>query len=234
MSGRGPVDAARHLSSERLSAYLDGELSAAEAELVERQLEASAEGRVHLDGLRSVVEGLRDLEPAPPPPALDRIVFERVHLEKERKSLLDRLENQLGRFQHQNPTWVLLAVVLALGIFAYFLSWGAHVAQGPEVVVVGAGAGEHVIGTRLEAAGRALFWDGEVWREPGTEGRPERHVVWDGAEAADLRAAHPALGTVDSIDEPLVLLLGEDVVRLTAGEARPPAAGEAERGDGAR
>lgn len=216
-------------ATERLSAYLDGELDAAERDTVEAHLAASSEGRERLEGLRAVVEGLRELEPAAPPPSLDRLVFEQARLERERASLLDRLESQLGRFQQQNPTWVLLAVVLALAAFAYFLALGVHLGDEPDLVVVPAPPGDHVVGTRFEAAGRALFWDGEAWREPGTEGRPVRPVTWGTADAEMLRAAHPALESIERVTETLILELGGEVVALLPPPVAP-AAGDAEDG----
>jgi anti-sigma factor RsiW len=62
----------RHISSEWLSAYLDGETGLAETQTVDSHLAACEPCRVRLESARRLVGGLRRLAPAevPPPPEL--------------------------------------------------------------------------------------------------------------------------------------------------------------------
>jgi anti-sigma factor RsiW len=58
----------RHISSEGLSAYLDGETAPAETQTVESHLAACEPCRVRLESARRLVGGLRRLAPAEAPP----------------------------------------------------------------------------------------------------------------------------------------------------------------------
>ena len=69
------------LPDERLSAYLDGELSAEEAEQLEAELEADPSLRAELDRLNVVVSMLADEGPVRAPLGFHHAVMERVERE---------------------------------------------------------------------------------------------------------------------------------------------------------
>jgi len=212
---------------ELLSAYLDGELPATEAAVLEARLEQDRSVRERLRGLRQVVEGLHRYQPPPMPPTLDLVVARRIALERDRVNVLDRLERGLSPLRRHNPILPLFAVVIALAFVGYALSLAvARVERGrTEVVVVGAplqAPGGHVIGTRLELAARVFRWTGVLWRQRGVEGAAAREV--DAATAAG-RAwleTHPALRPLADLDAPVMIELDGQrlLIRPAAASAR--------------
>jgi hypothetical protein len=72
-----------HISSESLSAYLDGETGASEAQRLAGHLAACAPCRSRLEATRRLVGGLRRTAPAPPPAELAARIRERVAAEAQ-------------------------------------------------------------------------------------------------------------------------------------------------------
>ena len=70
-----------HISSEALSAYLDGEAAPAEQRRLAAHLAACVHCHSRLAATRRLVGGLRSLAPAPPPPELAALVRSRVAAE---------------------------------------------------------------------------------------------------------------------------------------------------------
>ena len=64
---RNPLLRRHPFGEEDLSSYLDGRLSPTESTRLEEHLISCEPCRRHLEGLRAVVEGLRDLPSAPAP-----------------------------------------------------------------------------------------------------------------------------------------------------------------------
>ncbi|HEX2251975.1 MAG TPA: zf-HC2 domain-containing protein [Thermoanaerobaculia bacterium] len=115
---------ALHLENDLLSAYLDGEVPAADARALEDHLAACAGCRARLDGLRRAVGALARLERAAPPPLLAHQVERRVALEGRRAGLTERLENRLQGLTLQSPMVVAFTVVLALAVIVYLFAQG--------------------------------------------------------------------------------------------------------------
>jgi len=67
-----------HISSEALSAYLDGETGPAEAKRLAAHLAACAHCSTRLEATRRLIGGLRRLAPAAPPPDLAALVRARI------------------------------------------------------------------------------------------------------------------------------------------------------------
>lgn len=204
---------------EQLSAYLDGELPSDQAEAVEARLANDSSTRLHLEGLRRVVDGLRQNEPPPPPPTLHHAVAHRIEIERQRVSFLDRVEASLSPLSRSNPLLPMFAVILVLAISVYSLAVLIERAgrEDVEVVVVGgdaAATGGHVVGTRLEAANRALFWDGQRWRQQAAPEAADRSVDLDSPEGEALLAAHPPLRELAELDSPALVLVGDEALLL--------------------
>ena len=114
----------RQVSSELLSAYLDGELDPQEEARVERLIEDDAEIQSRLEGMRSIVSNLRHLEHLKPPPTLGQDVARRIALDGERRSLLDRVEAGLEGTQLQSNTFLMFALIIALAVIVLFFAFG--------------------------------------------------------------------------------------------------------------
>ncbi len=209
--------------TERLSAYLDGELSAAEIQALEAELEQDRRTRERLEGLRRVVDGLRQAEPPPPPPpTLHHAVARHIAIERERVSFLDRLEQSLSPLRRHNPILPMFAVVISLSLAVYFLSvLFARAEQGEtSLVMVGAeseGEGGHVVGDRIEIASRALYWTGRVWRERGVVDEASREIALGSPEGRAWLDEHPDLAALVDLDAPALIRL-DDALLLV----RPP------------
>lgn len=106
--------------TEMLSAYVDGELSRAEIERVERLLESDPAARQQLEGMRSVVHNLGHLQRMAPPSTLGQDVARRIALASERRSLLDRIEDGLAGSQRHSNLFMMFALVFALSIITFF------------------------------------------------------------------------------------------------------------------
>ncbi len=111
-----------HADVEILSAYLDRELTASEAERLEDHLRDCSRCRNRLDSLSSVVTGLHRLERVEVPSVLTSKVRRRVALERQDRALgswLDRLERRLAGMRLDSATFTLAAVILALAAISY-------------------------------------------------------------------------------------------------------------------
>jgi anti-sigma factor RsiW len=210
-------------ATERLSAYLDGELTPAEAQVLETQLARDRHTRERLEGLRRVVDGLRQAEPPPaPPPTLHHAVARHIAIERDRTSFLDRMEQSLSPLRRYNPVLPMFALVISLSLAVYFLSVLFARAERAEtaVVLVGAeteGEGGHVVGDRIEVAGRALHWTGALWRQRGVVGEATREVLLESRQGRDWLDQHPELVSLATLDAPALILLADERILV-----RPP------------
>lgn len=196
---------------ELLSAYLDGELPPERERTVEEHLAACPGCRSELDGLRSVVEHLRRLERAAPPPVLGQAVARRVALEGRPRNLVERLEAALRRLPVDPATLVTFGVVVALAaILALFLA-GLQESErrpispaDPDTGVSGLEVVTVVVG------GRTFDRDGALWRERGA-GSPVATLPAGSPEAEAILDAEPRLRR---------LLPGTDALVLRAPDGR--------------
>lgn len=213
----------RHLSSERLSAYLDHELSAAELVRVEDHLEACPSCRAHLDSLSRVVHRLQGLERAAPPPLLAEQVARRVALEGRPKSLLERLERRLSGQPIHNQVFHLFALVLTLAMVLYIFAQGQELIErrripvrvaSPEASAEFTRQHEIAIGLRSEVADRVFTRQGEGWREQGVTGEPEASLAASSPEGLEILDRHPELAVMLGSGGTVVLRDGERVVEV--------------------
>lgn len=125
-----------HPSVERLSAYLDEQLAGAERRRLELHLEACSQCHRRLQGMRRVVARLRTLDRQAPPPYLGFLLRRSAALEAKRPTLVERLEASAKRFTLHAAVAPVFAVVLALGLIIYLLSWGIHQQEQGHVPVI--------------------------------------------------------------------------------------------------
>lgn len=210
------------ITPNQLSAYLDGELSTSEARALERRLESDAEGRERLEGMRSVIDGLRGLEPISPPPTLDHMVARQIALEKDRHGMLDQLEARLDVLNRHNPMLALFGVVIALGLFILMFSQALQRKKEAPTQVEWVfpdqspdARARHIDGTRLELFDRVFFWAEDVWRERGIdEGAAEQVIDLATEQGRDWLAAHPDLAALAGAEDPVVLVVDGVVVHV--------------------
>lgn len=210
------------ITPDQLSAYLDGELSKSEARALERRLENDAEGRERLEGMRGVVDGLRGLEPISPPPTLDHMVARQIALEKDRRGMLDQLEARLDVLNRHNPMLALFGVVIALGLFILMFSQALQRKKEAPTQVEWVfpdqspdARARHIDGTRLELLDRVFFWAEDAWRERGiAQGATEQLIDLATPEGRAWLAEHPDLAVLEGADDPVVLVVGGDIVRV--------------------
>lgn len=205
-------------ATEQLSAYIDGELPAEEVGDVEALLANDASAQRRLEGLRKVVDGLRQTEPPPPPPpTLHHAVARRIALERERVPFLDRFETSLSPLARHNPMMPMFAVILLLAIAIYCLAILIERADRNDIEVVVVGStetGTTMIGTRIEIANRVLFWDGALWREHDTPADADRTVALDSDEANALLSSDPNLAALVDLEAPALIWLGGEALRI--------------------
>lgn len=212
-----------HATTDLLSAYLDGELSAGDGARIEEHLGRCPSCRAELDSLRRVVDSLRHLERIAPPPALAQHVVRRVALEGTRPSLLARFEDEVERLRPRIAILTPFAVVFALATILYFFAHTlAEVENRPPTIVIPPpeaarafiepGAGE-ATGALIEAVrtagGRSFRRVGDAWLEADlpADAAP-REIAAGSAEAAGLRRTHPWLDEMLA-DAPEVVLVHE-------------------------
>lgn len=121
-----------HADAEILSAYLDRELPAREAERLESHLRDCPPCREHLDSLRRVVKGLQRMERVAAPSLVASQVRRRVALESEKQgweAWVDRLERRLSGLGLDSIVFTTAAVVLALAAMSYLFVEGLERAE---------------------------------------------------------------------------------------------------------
>ncbi|MEM7483029.1 MAG: zf-HC2 domain-containing protein [Acidobacteriota bacterium] len=199
-----------HASTDLLSAYLDGELSADDSQRIAEHVADCPACRADLASLRRVIDRLRRVERAAPPPVLAQHVQRRVALEGRPQGLVDRLENRLGRFGGDSSILSMLGVILALLLFIYLFSVGVERERGrSETVIVpvpdaywpedAPAAGAERPTTRSHLAGERTFhWSSDRrWVEQTGKGLTDREasqeLLWP-----DALAAYPWLAELPS------------------------------------
>lgn len=165
-----------HLDVETLSSYLDSEMSHRERDQVEEHLEHCDDCQERLSGLEKVVGNLRALERLAPPPHLGTHLHRLAAVQASQPSLIERLEQRVSRFNLQSALAPVFAVVVALILIIYMLSWGLHrqatgripVHLEPETSRV---ASDDTPSSR-QIAGRTFDLHDGVWIEQGLVNEP--------------------------------------------------------------
>lgn len=125
-----------HPRVESLSAYMDEQLAETERRRLEQHLETCSECHRRLQGMRRVVERLQTLDRQAPPPYLGYQLRRLAAVEAQRPALVEKLEAGARRFTSQAAVVPVFAVVLALCLIIYLLSWGVHQQEQRRVPVI--------------------------------------------------------------------------------------------------
>lgn len=125
-----------HPSVELLSTYLDAGLAEGERRQLESHLEKCSKCNQRLQGMRRVMQRLETLDEQAPPPQLGFQLRRLAAQQASRSTLVDRLEKGARRFTVQATVAPVFAVVLALALIIYMLSWGIHRQEHGNVPVI--------------------------------------------------------------------------------------------------
>lgn len=223
----------RHATVEKLSEYLDDELTAAERGRVESHLEECGACRDHLAGLRRVVGRLEVLRRAAPPAHLGQQIEHRVRLETRRPRFQETLERGLDFFGSQSTLAPAFALVVALAAILYMFSWGVERYREPGTQIVietpsgRAAAGEVAEATTRRLGGRDFERLAGAWVERGSESEPvAERLDLSALDAATLGREHPGLAPFAALGG--VVRLRRDGVLLEVVFPPPPAGPEAQ------
>ena len=213
----------QHAPTELLSAFLDGELPAGDGRSVEEHLTRCPSCRAELASLTRVVESLRRLERAAPPPALAQHVQRRIALATPRANALGRLEDELTRLRPLIAILMPFAVVVALAAILYFFASTLDRLEnrGPAIVIPTREVarayrepGTEAPPVRRDAGGRTFERTADAWRQLDLPPAPPREVPPGTPEAATLLAAHPWLADLLADADAVTFLLDGEVIRL--------------------
>jgi hypothetical protein len=210
----------RHLSTEQLSSYLDGEIGPSHSEQIERHLDSCPACRAQLDSMDRLVAELRRIERPAPPPALAAAVRRRIAAAPESRGLLQRLQVWLSDLSLQ-PAFRTSAVMGLAILFSVFLltqglqphehqSPAALADPDPVVTTVQTYFGPPPLNlppTTSEVAGREFILDDSGrWIQRGLEGKkPEAHVVAASSEGRAMLSKYSDLGLLLADGKPVVL-----------------------------
>jgi hypothetical protein len=177
----------RHLSTEQLSSYLDGEEGHVETREVEVHLASCPACRARLSSMQRLVVEIRRMERSTPPPDLAYQVKAQVAALGEVRTLRSRARDFFRSLALQPSFRTAAAMGLGVAMVLGYLAWQnvppVPVPAGPrtEIVTVKTTFGEAPLGlpeTTSEVAGREFVWSGDRWVQKGLEWKtPETRVM---------------------------------------------------------
>lgn len=169
----------RHLATEQLSSYLDGEGGHAETREVEVHLASCPACRARLSSMRRLVVEIRRMERAAPPPDMAYQVKTQVAALGEVRTLRSRARDLFRSLALQPSFRTAAAMGLAVTVVFGFLAWQNVPPVGAQDVEVH--LGEPPLGlpeTTSEVGGLEFVWSGDRWVQKGLEWkRPEARVM---------------------------------------------------------
>jgi hypothetical protein len=187
----------RHLSTEQLSSYLDGEVEHAASREVEVHLASCPACRARLSSMQRLVVEIRRMERAAPPPDLVHQVRAQVVAQGTPRTLRRRVRDFFRALVFE-PS---LRAVAAMGLATVAVLFGAlewqRVPPVPppddsraQILTVKTHFGEPPLGlpeTTSEVAGLEFVWEGDRWVQKGLEWkRPVARVVVASPEGQDM------------------------------------------------
>jgi hypothetical protein len=177
----------RHLSTEQLSSYLDGEVGHAETREVEVHLTSCPSCQGRLSSMRSLIVEIRRLERAAPPPDMAYQVKAQVAAQGEVRTLRSRALDWFRSLVFQPSRRTATAMGLVVAAVLGFEAWQNVPPVPPpggartQIVTVRTTFGDPPLGlpaTTSEVAGREFVLSGDRWVQKGLEWKtPEARVM---------------------------------------------------------
>jgi Putative zinc-finger len=225
----------RHLSSEQLSAYLDGEVAFHESREIEGHLAACAECNSRFESMQRTVSGVWRLDRVAPPPGLStRVRAEVAAVSRPEPTLVRTAAAYVFGLPNQRTfrtaAAIALPMVLSLFLFTNGMDQKAveqNLMPPPalvEVVTVVPMADLPLAfpQTISKVAGREFVWrevvGGDVWVQKGLEGEvPEFRVSAQSPQGRELLAQYSELGLLLADGSKVVLRYRLETVELSQG-----------------
>ncbi|MFP5286568.1 MAG: anti-sigma factor family protein [Thermoanaerobaculia bacterium] len=226
----------RHLTSEQLSAYLDGEVAFHESREIEDHLGACADCRDRFETMQRTVSGIWRLERVAPPPGLSTRVRTEVAAARKpepafARGLVSYVFGLPNRPSLRTAAAVALPLVLSLFLFKNGMEQKAGMEpsvmpqpQPVEVVTVEPVADLPLVLplTTSKVAGREFVWrelrSGDVWVQKGLEGEvPAARLSAQSPQGRELLAQHSELGLLLADGSKVVLRYRLETVELSQG-----------------
>ncbi|HVG10592.1 MAG TPA: anti-sigma factor [Thermoanaerobaculia bacterium] len=225
----------RHLSSEQLSAYLDGEAAFHESREIEGHLAACANCRDRFKSMQRTISGVWHLERVAPPPGLStRVRAEVAAASRPEPTLVRTIGAYIFGLPNQRAFRTAAAIALPLVLSLFLFTNGMEqkaVEQSlmpppalVEVVTVVPVADLPLVlpQTTSRVAGREFVWrevvGGDVWVQKGLEGEvPEFRVSAQSPQGRELLARYPAVGLLLADGSRVVLRYRLETVELSQG-----------------
>lgn len=225
----------RHLTSEQLSAYLDGEVAFHESREIEGHLGACADCRDRFETMQRTVSGIWRLERAAPPPGLSTRVRAEVAAARQpepafARNVVSYVFGLPNRPSLRTAAAVALPLVLSLFLFTNGMEQkaGLEPVMPPpalvEVVTVEPVADMPLVlpQTTSKVAGREFVWrelgGGDVWVQRGLEGEvPASRLSAQSPQGRELLAQYSELGLLLADGSKVVLRYRLETVELSQG-----------------
>jgi anti-sigma factor RsiW len=221
----------RHLSSEQLSAHLDGEVGFPESRQIDSHLASCEDCRGRYQSMKSTVSAMWRLERSTPPAGLaTRVRVEVAAARRPQAPVRDFVSYIFGLPRHpvlRTGAVMGLALVLSLVVVGaprrgLTLPTASVQAAGIEVVTVEEQAPLILPQTTSQVAGREFVWtelgNGDVWVQRGLEGEvPEARVSAQSPQGRELLAKYSDLGLLLADGSRVVLRYGLETVELSKG-----------------
>jgi anti-sigma factor RsiW len=184
----------RHLSTEQLSSYMDGEVEHAESREAEVHLASCPACRARLSSMRRLVVEIRRMERAAPPPGLGHQVRAQAAAQGTPRTLRSRARDFFRSLVFEPSFRVAAAMGLATVVVLAVLLWQevppVPPPDGTQILTVRTHFGDPPLGlpeTTSEVAGLEFVWAGDRWVQKGLEWkRPETRVVVASPEGQDM------------------------------------------------
>ena len=224
----------RHLTTEQLSAYLDGEVAFHESREIEGHLGACDDCRDRFESMQRTVSGLWRLERAASPPGLSTRVRAEVAARQPEPAfagggLLSYVFGLPNRPSLRTAAAMALPLVLSLFLFTNGMERKAVMERTlmpppalVEVVTVvpSADLPPFLPLTTSKVAGREFVWreGGDVWVQRGLEGQvPEARLSAQSPQGRELLAQYSELGFLIAEGSRVVLRYRLETVELSKG-----------------
>jgi hypothetical protein len=225
----------RHLSSEQLSAYLDGEAAFHESREIEGHLAACANCRDRFKSMQRTVSGVWHLERVGPPPGLStRVRAEVAAVRRPEPTLVRTVAAFIFGLPNQRAFRTAAAITLPL-VLSLFLFRNGMEQKAVEQSLMPRPALVEVVTvvpvadlplflpqTTSKVADREFVWrelgSGDVWVQKGLEGEvPEFRVSAQSPQGRELLARYSELGLLLADGSKVVLRYRLETVELSQG-----------------